>query len=1012
MSDKTYKIFNYCVKHPVFSHILLILIISIGCVAIFNIQTQLIPNLKIPQVYINFIWPGSDAKQVEESIIALSEDALEGQDGLNDMVSVSRSGSGTIILKFDQNQDMQDARQKALQNLDSVRFPNEMEDYTLNIIEPKELIARISYAAPLNELESISNRIENSLSGYQINSTERYGIPDYRLELEINPIWMQNHQITQYELINALKAMLRSSPTGFAGKDGVYTASEVGLSTEDILSLNWTISLFGDDALTPAKEIFQSAKFINAENAVQLYANKLPVTEIRIFRSAQEDLIALSKRLSHWYNNQTLGIDLKLYSQTWKYFLDRMYLIGKNGAAGLILILGLLTLFLNRRYAIWVAAGLPISIFGTIALMYLLNFHISMISLFAVILSLGIIVDDAIVVAEQSASLRHKMNVNTACILAASQMLKPVMTSSLTTLAAFFPLLFISGVAGQFLKEIPIVVITVIVASLIECFLILPKHLSSIPKQHIKPNRFQCYFRLFRIRYFLPMVRFSIFNRWIIITAAISFVAITMTLVGTSRIKFSFFPSFSSDQVTIEVDFDPSTSFENKQAYLFELEQALEQTVAEFDDIIVEHYHVIMNQRLAERISANPIDQGIHIWLTDQDKRKIKNTEFIRVLREKAPISPLVTQLYIDQPRGGPPSDQIQVELIGEHENIIAAANELKSSLKTYQGLYDIADDVASILPNHFYRLDELAIHAGLNTNLLQQQVQSYLNKSRNWSLNYSGDDIDIIITMPEEATALQSNLDDMPIQINKDSILPLSSITKKEITYLPQTLIRKNQYRTYTVTAKVNPSVTNTYQIEALLATKTLPELRAKYQINTNTGEIREDQSKTINELKAGAIIGFAVIYLVLSWSLSSFIQPLAILLTLPLALMGGILGHWILGFDITLLSLFGFFGLAGVTVNDSIILSLKYQELARNYNHHQALISASYLRFRAVLLTSLTTVGGLLPLMFETSFQAQFIIPMAITIAFGLLFGTLWILIFLPAILSFMTKKDADVY
>ena len=233
---------------------------------------------------------------------------------------------------------------------------------------------------------------------------------------------------------------------------------------------------------------------------------------------------------------------------------------------------------------------------------------------------------------------------------------------------------------------------------------------------------------------------------------------------------------------------------------------------------------------------------------------------------------------------------------------------------------------------------------------------------------------------------------------------MPLSSLVDTTKSSSPQLLLRKNQQRTQTVSADVNSAITNTYTIEKQLSETVIPDIEKRFGVSLSSGEVKTDQNTTISELKSGAMIGMAVIYLVLVWALQSFKKPLAILLTIPLSLTGGILGHWFLGFDITLLSLFGFFGLVGVTVNDSIILTLRYEEIAKKYHKHQALIYSSSDRFRAVILTSLTTIGGLLPLMFETSFQAQFLIPMAITIAFGLLFGTCWILLFLPAILSYL--------
>ena len=295
-------------------------------------------------------------------------------------------------------------------------------------------------------------------------------------------------------------------------------------------------------------------------------------------------------------------------------------------------------------------------------------------------------------------------------------------------------------------------------------------------------------------------------------------------------------------------------------------------------------------------------------------------------------------------------------------------------------------------------------LFTGIDNQNLYSQVSSYLSDTKRLTLPYEGQELDVTIKLPEESTAIKKQLFDLPIILPNGSQLPLGEISSHTTEYVPQQLIKKDRNRTATVTAQVNSNITNTYAIEAFLAKDVIPSIEQDFAVMTGFGKIKQDQSKIIQELKNGAIIAIFSIFLIMTWSTSSFVIPLAILLTIPLSLMGGILGHWILGFDITLLSLFGFFGLMGVTVNDSIILTLYFQNLRKRLPLKTALIQASSDRFRAVMLTSLTTIGGLLPLMFETSFQAQFLIPMAITIAFGLFFGTVWILLFLPAALSLL--------
>lgn len=1006
MDNKKYKSIRYFVQNKVIAHLLFIIIIVIGYIGITNIRTQLIPNLSIPSIYTLFSWPGASAEQMEADIIKPAENSIQDIEGLNEITSVSRIGSATVALSFEQEQDLGLARQETLQELDQTKFPDGMEEIKINIIDPKEQVARILITDETPEaLHRSISTIRQSLSQAGIESTSVAGDPEPELVLTVNPNWLIEQKIDMSTLASIVKEMLKESPTGFIGEEGQYTSTEVGIPFEQVINLQWSIKIPNNPIPQKASDIFNHAKEHASESSARLFKNDINSAEIRVYRPDNQDLLITAATLQEWFDAQQ-NANLSIFDETWSYFYDRLTLLGKNGIAGLLLIGLLLSYFLSAREAFWVGMGLPISILGTVAVMYLLNFHISMISLFAMILSLGIIVDDAIVVAERFTSLRRWMNGPTAAVLAASQMVKPIATSSLTTLAAFFPLLFLSGVSGQFLREIPIVVITVIVASLLECFYILPKHLSSIKhlKQHISKPQKQ--FRYFRKTYFFPMIRASIDQKPIIIASALSFVFITFALISTGRIQFSFFPSFTSDRIVLQVDFAEKATFDEKKQYLLALEEYSTNTINNMDKDILKQHYIVMNQTLSDRTQPNPITNGLQIWLIDQDKRKIDNLAIVNQLKQNPPTSNLVDNLIIDQPRGGPPSDVLQLELTGPDDALKPAIDELKERISQYQGTYNVQDDVAAPIPNYYFSIKDTTLFSNIDTQALSLDLRSYLQDHKAFTLNHLGEEVGVIIMLPEYTRNLQADLFNIPINMPNGAMVPLSSITNISNTLQPQALIRKNLSRTYTVSSNIDSTQTNTYQIEANLYKNDIPEIEKDYKVTISSGKIKQNQLITINELKSGAIIGCCLIFLILVWATNSFKLPIAILLTLPLSLTGGILGHWFLGFDITLLSLFGFFGLMGVTVNDSIILTLQYQHLKKSIPGVQAIKQASCDRFRAVTLTSLTTVGGLLPLMFETSFQAQFLIPMAITIAFGLLFGTLWILLFLPAILSIIDQ------
>ncbi|MEC7030099.1 MAG: efflux RND transporter permease subunit [Pseudomonadota bacterium] len=1002
-SQSSFPFIRYCVDNKVFAHTLLIIISIVGIVGIFSIQTQLIPNLTIPQVYTQFTLPGASAQQIESSIINPAENSIDGMNGLDTMTSISRLSNATLVLSFFQGQDLIEARNDVAQALDATDFPENLEKWQTKVVEPKEQVARllIKGISPF-KLKPFIQGIRSQLKSRGIYSVSSTGDADLELVLEVNPRWLLTQNRDLHQLSQSIKRMLIELPTGFLGESGEYSSSEIGTPIKDVIQLDWSL-ISPKDFAQKASHIFQQIYFQPSEKSSRLFSSGEAVAELRIFRAENQDLLTVANSLKEWFNEyDATGHSVEVYDETWSYFYDRLFLLGKNGLAGLILIAFLLSYFLNKRTAFWVGAGIPIAILGTLAVIYPLGFQINMISLFAMILSLGIIVDDAIVVGERHTTLSQFMSSANAAKQAACEMVRPIMTSSLTTLAAFFPLLFISGVTGQFLREIPVVVITVIVASLIECFFILPKHLSSVPSPKKVITKSKRKFRYFKIYYFLPAIKQAIHNKAIIFTLAASFVFLTISLVTTGHIKFSFFPSYTSDRITIEVDFVSKATFDEKRAFLTELETYSLQKINNIDPTVLRQSYVAMNERLSERYDPNPINNGIQIWLTDQDNRDTSNQTLIDALNLSPPQSNLVNQLIIDQPRGGPPADTIQIEMIGTSLELSKAVDALKEKLKGFAGVFNIADDISTFIPNHYFQLHDTMLFTGIDNQNLYSQVSSYLSDSKQLTLAYEDEELDITVKLPDDSTAIKHQLFNLPISLPNGSHLPLGEITSQSTEYVPQQLIKKDRNRTATVSAKVNSSITNTYAIESLLAKEVIPEIEAKYAVITGFGKIKQDQSKIIQELKNGAIIGIFSIFLIMTWSTNSFIVPFAILFTIPLSLMGGILGHWILGFDITLLSLFGFFGLMGVTVNDSIILTLYFQNLRKRLPLKNALIQASSDRLRAVMLTSLTTIGGLLPLMFETSFQAQFLIPRAITIAFGLLFGTVWILLFLPAMLS----------
>ncbi|MGH8561870.1 MAG: efflux RND transporter permease subunit, partial [Nevskiales bacterium] len=595
----------------------------------------------------------------------------------------------------------------------------------------------------------------------------------------------------------------------------------------------------------------------------------------------------------------------------------------------------------------------------------------------------------------------------------ARRMFWPVMASSLTTMAAFLPLTIIGGIIGSVMISIPQVVICVIIASLVECFMVLPAHLhrSFVKMRHAEPTGLRKQvdeaFDRFRDQRFRRIVRWSIANRGATIAIAIAMVMLVMTLMSSGRVKFQFFPTPENSVVFANVTFAAGTPVERVDSFLAELERSLYAADAELGPGLV-------ISALTERGRA-PVDDGVfnrygdrygslRMELLPSDAREVRNPAFIEHWQKKILLPPGVENFELYSPTGGPPGRDIELRLRGDDINLLkSAAEELATALRGFAGIHAVADDTPYGREQLIYRLNPQGERLGLTVSEVGRQLRAAYDGQLVQVFQDLGDEIEVRVILPEEQRRTLSSLDTLPILLPNGASVPLSSVAIIEPRRGFETLRHRDGKLAIKVSGDVDETTSNANELIARIDQDVLPSLIEKYHIEALYEGRAEDQAETLADMELGAYIGLVLIYVVLAWIFGSYVWPLPVMAIIPLGLAGAIFGHWVMGLDLTIVSLFGLFGLAGIVVNNSIILVSFYKELReQGVPARQALEDASCLRLRAMLLTSITTIAGLSPLVLETSTQAQFLIPLAVSICFGLAFATLLVLILVPALLS----------
>lgn len=1027
-------------RNGVAANLLLLVIIVGGLLAVGGIRKEIFPEFSSDMITVSVTYRGASPEEVEEAVCVRVEEAIQGLEGIKRIRSTANEGAGTVTVELLPGADNRKALDDVKARVDAIdTFPEETEKPIVQELIMRTQVINVAISGDADELtlKRIGEQVRDELSNEPgISQVQLVVARPYEISIEVSEQALRRYGLTFDEVARAVRTSSLDLPGGSIKTGGgeyllrvkaqAYRAPEFEKLPLRTLP-NGSRLLLGDVAtvVDGFEEDVREARF-----------NGKPAVVVLVFRVGEESALKVSQAVRDYVERARArmpeGVTLTTYADYAQYLRSRMDLLLRNARVGFVLVFLILALFLRLRLAFWVSVGIPVSFLGTLWLMPSLDVSVNMISLFAFLLVLGIVVDDAIVVGENVYShfQSGKSGLQSA-IDGAREMTVPVIFAILTTIAAFSPLLMVEGNTGKVMRAIPLIVIPTLLFSLVESMLCVPNHLSHFRKKPpVKPGGFHPFRRLqqgfatglgrFIENVYRPFLDLCLRFRYIVLSVAVASLMVGVGLVLGGFVKFQFFPPVEGDDIGAFVTMPEGSPPEVVEEAVARIEAAAEQLQAEFAEartlsggsIFYNSLASVGDQPYRTALSRNaggnaksfarPNVGEVHIQLAPSEERTgATSGEIVARWRELTGEIPGAVEL-IFMASLFTTGDAINIQLTGPSvAQLRMAAEELKAGLSRYEGVFDIADSYRSGKQEIKLNIKPSAEAAGLTLQDLARQVRQAFYGEEAQRIQRGRDDVRVMVRYPEHERRSLANLEAMRVRLPDGAEVPFSSVATASTGQGYASINRVDRRRAINVTADVDLSKNNTSDILASLLGGELPALRDKYPGLRYgfEGEQRE-QSETMASLGRGFVMAMFLIFALIAVPLKSYIHPFVVMSAIPFGFFGAIVGHLVMGKELTVLSMFGFVALAGVAVNDTLVLVDSINSARRaGVPPGEAVRNAGRSRFRPILLTSLTTFAGLTPLILERSVQAQFLIPMAISLGFGVLYCTFTSLLLVPA-------------
>jgi multidrug efflux pump subunit AcrB len=1016
-------------NHRVAPNLVAIIMTIGGLVALTKLNTQFFPTTEIPTISINIPWPGASPQEIAEGILDIVEPEVRFIDGIDKLSSYAVEGSVRITLEFKEGTDMS----RALSDVESrvaaiTTLPADSERPVVTRAQLYETVGMVAISGPFEEstVQDAAKELRDRLLDAGIDRVTLGGKRDREIWVELPQQMMQQLGLTARDVADRIAVVSQNLPLGnLEGGTEKQLRARGRTSTADGVS---TIELrayeSGQKVLVRDVAVVRDAY---EEGGTRHFRGGEQAIVLNVQRAVSGDTLRSMRTMldtvERFRESQPRTMTIEAFDVRSKVVDQRIRMLTENALQGFTIVVLVLLAFLNARVAFWVAVGVPVSLLATFAFMLMSGQTINAISLVALILVLGIIVDDAIVVGEETMTrFERGATPHAAAEAAATRMVLPVIASTLTTQAAFLPMLLITGVIGQILAAIPMVVVVALLASLIECFLTLPSHLkhalSGISRRAGPPMSMLARFGAgvrggvdrgfswLRDRPVAWLVRRA--YRWRYVTVALSVAGMMAAggLVSGGRVSFTFFPVPEAETIFANVTFAPGLPEAQRIAALERIEASAR--VAEHrlageggKPLVVLAYTTLGQQDMSRGENLARIE----VELTPGEERDVRTPRFISTWRREIPSIVGVDLVTVLGRRTGPPGFDVDVRLFGNSlDQLKLAALELRQTLDGFAGLIGLDDDLPFGKAEVILELTPRGQALGFTTELVARQVRAAYQGAIAVRFARGDEEVNIRVrTTGEDRRRGLEGLAAMNLRSPQGSNVQLSEVVKLVEQQAFSVVQRYDGKLAVSVRANVDSAVTTPDAVLGALRAGPLQAIEAKFGISSSFEGRAETQRRTFADLRTGALIALILIYLILVYVFQRWLQPFLVMAIIPFGFIGMVVGHYMMGFNMALFSMIGLLGLSGITVNGAIVMVDRMNErIALGENIDEAATGASTDRLRALVLTTLTTVGGMTPLLFEKSLQAQFLIPIAITLSWGLAFATLLLLFLLPALVG----------
>jgi HAE1 family hydrophobic/amphiphilic exporter-1 len=1055
------SIIRWAIRNAPAMNIIMVAMIAVGLFCTRSLYRETFPDFDLDMIMVTVPYPGATPEEVEEGICQKIEEAVRAVEGIKKITSTAAEGMGTVTLELrsdvtNQDRVLNDVR-SAVDQIPS--FPEMAEDHEVKLAEMRESVIRVGVVGPKQRdedadlsLRDLAETVrEDLLLLPEVSRVDVTGGKEYQIDIEIPESALRAHRISLRQVAAAVRRENHEMPGG------------------TIRSKSQEVLLRGHNRHLTGKEIAH-LPLISQPNGAVLTVNDLgtvrdgfadttaiseiddqPVLVLSVLRSTNEDLLAVVDAVQQYVATADVpeGYRLTTWGDRSVEVRDRVELLTKNGLQGLLVVFLLLAAFLDLRLAFWITLGIPFSLLATGAFLFFTGQTLNMISMFAFIMALGIVVDDAIVVGENIYAHRQMgKSFSRAAVDGAVEVAPSVIASVSTTVIAFMPLLFVSGMMGKVVCVLPTVIIAMLVVSLLESLTILPCHLSHADGLVFRVLHWVFYVFAWLVhvaqmvnrlasgvlawvvrRVYAPSLQVALANRSIFVSGCVSVLILAIGLVRAGVVPFIFFPKLDSNSIIASITFPDGTPEAVTERWVREVEDAFwrvaERPESDRGPVAHTSYRAVGSQfagRGPGRAMAADSGGGSHlgsveIELVDASERSLQSDQIVAMWRAEVGAVPGVESLTFGAAFGGPGGLPIEFKLTANPQaaqHLDEAVDRCKEKLAEFPGIFDVTDDSVPGKWEFRLRIKEEAMAMGVRAADLAETVRATYYGQEVMRLQRGRHEVKLMVRYPKEDRHTLAGFNEIRVRTDDGTERPLTELANVEVVRGYSKINRVDQLRCVTITADIEESVGNAHQIVAAMRDAVLPELLDEYPgLRVRWEGQQEQQEESLRSMLIGFAVALLAMYVLLAFEFKSYAQPLLILLIIPFGMIGAIAGHALQDLPLTIFSIFGVVALSGILINDSIVLTDFINTLRRTgMSTREALTQAGQRRFRPVMLTTVTTVGGLTPILLETSFQAQMLIPMATSIAFGEIFATVLVLYLVPVLYSIYAGPEVSAY